>query len=482
MHVEVEFLHGLFRGDPDGAACTGGNAHAWEWPPSPGRLAAAFVAADGTGDRCAVTSGDELEWLERLPPPTIHACSDAIPTPLNERMVVEGGGHIDAKKCTMEYVGQKTTVARPSARVAMRLPTVRYSWDIGDERCDDHIVSLRLRAERIGYLGSADSPVRVRILTGEQPEAQGCEYRPDPHGDIMLNVPKPGTARALDAMFEQWMQHGPSISRQHFPMLNRKEKYQKRQSSSTRSPLRVGSVVAWLRLDRPVSGRRVRELTALFKRAVLWAHERKLNLGEPDPALHGHVDASGGYDLARWLALPNVMNDHSDGRIHGLALWLPPEADDEVMRKAAAAAKSVTHLCDGTGFSVRAYPNDRGDSRPWAACPDRWEVPSCEWVTAFPIVHERRADVCLTEVAKWCEHAGYPSPVSFRSSRSPLAPGAVDLAPCEVHVADRRQNPYSHFRLVFAEPIVGPVAIGKGRQRGLGLCAPADSSPVGRQG
>ena len=72
LAVSVEFLHGTFRGDPDGTANTGRLTRG-EWPPAPFRLFAALVAADGTRERCTVTDGTELEWFERLPPPVIHA-------------------------------------------------------------------------------------------------------------------------------------------------------------------------------------------------------------------------------------------------------------------------------------------------------------------------------------------------------------------------------------------------------------------------
>ena len=48
LAIEVELLHGTFRGDPDGTANTGGLTRG-EWPPAPARLFSAMVAADGTG-------------------------------------------------------------------------------------------------------------------------------------------------------------------------------------------------------------------------------------------------------------------------------------------------------------------------------------------------------------------------------------------------------------------------------------------------
>ena len=49
LAIAVEFLHGTFRGDPDGTANTG-RLQRGEWPPSPARLLAALVAADGGWD------------------------------------------------------------------------------------------------------------------------------------------------------------------------------------------------------------------------------------------------------------------------------------------------------------------------------------------------------------------------------------------------------------------------------------------------
>ena len=74
--ITVEFLHGTYRADPDGTAHTG-LLDRGEWPPAPSRLFAALVAADGTGQRCRVTDGSELSFLESLPPPTIRADDDS---------------------------------------------------------------------------------------------------------------------------------------------------------------------------------------------------------------------------------------------------------------------------------------------------------------------------------------------------------------------------------------------------------------------
>ena len=245
LAISVELLHGTFRGDPDGTANTGRLTRG-EWPPSPARLFAALVAADGTRQTCRVTDGAELAWFERLPPPVIHA--------------------------------------------DLALPDVGYPW--------------------------------------------------------------------------------------------------------------------------------------------------------------------------------------SRGRLHGLALWMPPECDVIERQMARDAAVAIRRLT-GRGVDVSVGPRD-DEARPVAAHPHRWLRQSRGWATAFPAIHERRRTLDLAEVARWCRHAGLPEPVAFRSARTPLVAGALDLAPVEVNRPGRPTRSYSHVELRFGQPVPGPVVIGAGRQRGFGLCVPVD--------
>ena len=238
------------------------------------------------------------------------------------------------------------------------------------------------------------------------------------------------------------------------------------------------SVAAWLQLRASVSGRRVTAVTTLFKKAVLAQYQRLF--GEPPAVLHGHGHDRTGYELARYLALPDVGFTHSRGRIHGLAVWLPPESNTELVQRVQVAAESIRQL-DSAGVNVAVHPW-AGEARPRAAHPDRWTRDrSVRWATAFPAIHERHGPLTLAEVGRWCAHAGLPEPISFRSDRRPLVHGGVDLAPAEVHRPGRPGRPYSHIELVFAEPISGPVVIGSGRQRGFGLCVPVTDDSAARQ-
>ena len=292
-------------------------------------------------------------------------------------------------------------------------------------------------------------------------------FIPDERGDTVIRVTEPGDLQILDRMYDEWCTRGASVSGLQFPALRHAMPYR---SPGSADPVDSGEVVAWIRLGAAVSGRRISAITALFKVAVLSQHQRIH--GEPPTVLHGHGFSGKGHDIARYLALPDVGYRWSRGRIHGLALWLPPGCDFTARQKAHDAALAIRRLT-GRGVDVSVAPRE-DEARPLAAHPDRWLHRSRSWATAFPAIHERRRTLDLAEVARWCRHAGLPEPLAFRSARTPLVAGAVDLAPVEVNRPDRPALPYCHVELRFAQPVPGPVVIGSGRQRGFGLCVPVD--------
>ena len=467
LAITVEFLHDTFRADPDGSAVTG-RAEFGEWPPSVARLLAAFVAADGMGDDCRVTSGDELEQLEGLGPPVIHAEAGPLHQPLRERFVAKA-----SKKHThQEYLAKKGDLVRPGTRVTLKESRVVYVWHDADPTA--WLDSLRLRAARIGYLGCADSPVRVRVdasLNDGETDALHA-YRPRSDGTCMVSVPRPGHhLAALEAAYRSWLTDGPSVSRSQFPVLRNLTAYAGPDDAVEEDE--AGAVVAWLRLEPGVAGRRIADVTAALKAATMSRYSRLFSDQLPRE-LHGHGFEGKGFELARYLALPNVGYDHSDGRILGAAVWLPRDCESAVVERVRAAARSLD-LLRGPNFDVKVAPW-RGDG-PLTARPSRWRQKSATWVTAVPAIHERFGRLDLPELRRWCRHAGLPEPVAYRRARVPLVRGALDLHPSEVKRAGPRDDhtkPYSHVAVRFAEAVRGPVVIGGGRSRGFGLCIPLD--------
>lgn len=464
--IDVEFLHSTFRADPTGTSHTGRLTQG-EWPPAPSRLLAAMIAADGTGERCRVTDGHELRLLEQAGPPVIHADPDPHHQELQTRYVVLHTGGSE-KKTHHEYAARSGVAVHPGVRVATRYNHATFIWEEIDAPLET-VDALKLRAARIGYLGTADSPVRVRVLTKKPDHIDPkTAFVPDITGNVYINVPKEGHLQLLDAMFNEWVERGAAVGRSQYPALRNLVAY-RHPSVDIRIRDLEGSFVS-LRLHVSVSGRKVGFLTNLFKKAVLNQHQRIH--GEPPPVLHGHGFKEKGYELARFLALPNVGYEHSKGQIHGLAVWLPPGLDSIVSRKISDSVRAVRKLYV-SGREIKVAPWEE-ETAPYAANPDRWTGRSRRWVTAIPAIYERYTTLTLDEVAKWCTHAGLPKPIKFRSSRHPLVRGGINLAPVEVHRHGRPSLPYSHVELVFTESVSGPVVIGSGRQRGFGLCIPVD--------
>ena len=470
--MSVELLFGTYRGDPDGTANTGRQARG-EWPPAPSRLLSALVAADGTGEACHVTDGRELSWFERLPPPRIHADARASHQPLHVRYVVKHasgqgiGTSGRAKWSQREYVARGAAPVRPGVRVSVRDPRVVYRWDVEPPPARI-LASLRRRAARVGYLGAADSPVRLRV--GHEPvDPLPALWEPDRNGNLALGVPRAGDVGVLDRMHDQWRRRGASVARLQFPALHRNVRYR---SPDFAARQRGGEVVAWLRLAEPVSGRRIGAVTGLFKAATLSLYQRLH--GDAPQVLHGHGFAATGYETARFLALPDVGREGATGRIGGLALWLP-EADAEVRRRVREAALGLRRLV-GRGLDIGVAACEGGEGL-GAVGPQAWTGPSRRWATAVPAIHERRRRLDLDELGRWCGHAGLPRPAAFRETRRPFVAAGLDLAPVEVNRPGRPGMPYSHVELRFAEPVDGPVALGSGRQRGFGLCIPLDGLP-----
>ncbi len=484
LAIKVDFLHGTFRADPDGSAVTG-LAEAGEWPPSVARLLAAFVAADGMGDDCRVTNGNELEFLESLGPPTIHAEARPHHQPLKERFVVKAStAAADRKHTHQEYPARKGDLVRPGARVALKCSRVVYVWDDVDPM--EWLRPLRLRAARVGYLGCADSPVRVRVTTAlDDDETEALHaFRPRADGTCMVSVPRPGHhLAALEAAYESWLTDGTSVSRSQFPVLRNLTAYSGPEDTIDEDE--AGAVVAWLRLEPGIPGRRIADVTATLKAATMSKYRRLF--GDPLPrVLHGHGFEDKGFEIARYLALPNVGYDRSDGQILGAAVWLPRDCGATTVERVRAAARSLIEL-RGPKLDVKVFPW-RGDG-PLTARPSRWRQKSATWVTAVPAIHERFGRLDLPELQLWCRHAGLPEPVTFRRARVPLVRGALNLHPSQVERSTPHSHgaakPYSHIAVRFAEPVRGPVVLGGGRSRGFGLCIPlhhASMAPTNNSG
>lgn len=465
LTVTVELLHGTIRATGAADTALTGAGDAGEWPPSPARLFSALVAADGTGDRQRITDGRELRVLETAPPPRIIASrmGEVLRAPLHERFVVVDA---TAEGSVQEYAARKAIPVRPGTRLAPASATITYLWDVDADA--DTLRGLARRAARVGYLGCSDSPARVTVSSGSEPEAGVEAWAPSDRGRVVLPVPYDGFLAHLDDAFAR-TRAGEAVRRAWIP--NRYVRYLEPGAADETAH---APVVLWLRFDAAVSGRRVLAVTETLRAAVLDQYTRLVGAEAVPAVLHGHGFEGRGYRHAQFVALPDVGHRHARGRLHGAAVILPPGTSGEVVEGVRTSLWQISSLHRPGVFHVGVRPHG-GEDRPAAASPARWAGPATRWVSATPVVHERWAKrgPDLAEIERWCEHAGIDAkPVWFRTSPVPIVGGALALHPREVHRDPGDRRPYSHLEVAFDRRVEGPVVLGRGRHFGLGLMAP----------
>lgn len=491
LAIDVELLFGTIRaGSPDDLAITG-DGDPGEWPPSPARLLAALVAADGTGDRMRVTTGVELALLEQADPPLVvcdrELAADEDPavdrtgllrSPQQERFVV-----VDANvsgSTVQEYPLRKAEAVRRAAVLAPRTGHITYIWP-GVRPAPTEVEGLRARAARVGYFGCADSPVRVtvQVLDGGGPveAADGrAVWRPEEDGDVFVETPYPGMVDNLDRQFGAFTA-GQWVRRAWLPS--------HRTAYRTPGPLAPAAVtpmpvVIWLNLPKSVAGRHILALTGALRAATIAHLQEVRGAGAELPfEVTGHGASTDDWDQVQFLALPNVGYRHSDGRVHGLAVAVPAGTSPVLVEELRVAVSHILELRLAGGRLVAIERQGSGANT--AATPRRWTRPSRRFVSGFPVVQDRFAKrgPSLADVERWCTQAHLPPPLRARLHPLPFAPGAVVLRPHEAVRSGRERRPYTHLEVEFGGPVCGPVAIGHLRSFGLGLLVPVDSREEG---
>lgn len=466
LAITVEFLHGTFRAtDADDLTITRQPKPTGEWPPAPVRLFAALVAADGTGARQTVTDGlSDLDALAAARPPRIRASSlkEVASTHHQLRYVI-----VNERKdnTSQNYPARGNQGVAPGVTSSAPWPYVEYLWDDVDLHPHDERL-LKARCARIGYLGCADSPVRVRVGRAPAQGALATWWEPDRAGDATVGVPGPGLIEALDAAYLRFS--GGGVSRRAWtatPMASY------RSPDGRRQPRTAGPTTVWLRFDRAIDGRKVLAVADTLRSAVLEHVERVLGDRALVPSvLHGHGHHG---EVARWIPLPHAGHRYADGRIRGACIWLPPDTPADVIAEVHDAAASVSSLVKPGVFAVDVMPFD-GAERPLATNPQRWTSLRRRFATVFPALYERRVKrpLELDDLRVWCNHAGLPEPVWFRAIPVPAVTGGASLHPHQMFRRADQGRPYTHLEIEFGESVAGPVVIGRGRQYGLGLMVP----------
>jgi CRISPR-associated protein Csb2 len=206
--------------------------------------------------------------------------------------------------------------------------------------------------------------------------------------------------------------------------------------------------------------------------------------------------------------LPFVGHEHADGALLGIGLALPTACSEDERR---AVHETIRHLEARSRSSpaeesptVRLLLGDAGtlelERVAWGESPRKtlrsgtWTRASRFWASATPVALDRNpgdlhdsdaakrsaafavaADLVRTAVTRVAPEAGRLLR-TVDVVRSCVLPGTAkpQAFPRFPIARGRPQRVLVHVRLVFDEPVCGPLLVGAGRYYGLGLCMPLD--------
>jgi CRISPR-associated protein Csb2 len=181
--------------------------------------------------------------------------------------------------------------------------------------------------------------------------------------------------------------------------------------------------------------------------------------------------------------LISVGFPHATGRCYGIGIAARAKAGFNALQ--ARLMNGPLSVAFGLRLiSFRVASHD--DALPWSATSNRYRKSSSSWSTAtpmiFPIVPRNRDGERLEEIVQRSldilegdQDGAFPKIVSVSADIYSALSGSFP-AP-----AFRKRYPdvgviLRHIRLRFAEPVRGPILIGKGAHRGWGLCLPDEEN------
>jgi CRISPR-associated protein Csb2 len=476
-----------------------------EWPPHPGRVFMALVAAHfSTGEDAEERRA--LEWLERQPAPAIRA-SKAAPRSFVETYVPANDQH--------NGILSRPRQPRSFAKARPEEETVFLSWPSEiPEGLRGALASLCRKVTRIGHSASL-----VQVWVAEDP----AEWNWEPTagiGHVRLRVAGPGTLRSLEKSFnrkriEEYEELEKAVAVSSGAARNRMRALLRERFPSGPPACERPQIHNWVGYVTPErGGTPAHKLTGPFDPdflvlAVVEGNalglESTLQLtgalrnaamkaaGENPPEwLTGHTreGAPSQAPHAAFFPLPFVGHRHADGHLLGLGIALP--------RTLTASAEGISELRERLGplfFDPESgeprrihlwkegvwdwwLERESRQSPPLTLQQSTWTGPARTWASVTPVVfhhHPKRREGDMERVLR----------DAFASALLP-APESVAIHPISAHAGagPARSLPsfdaggaglcryQAHATVVFPEPVEGPVLAGRGRYRGYGLFAP----------
>jgi len=422
-----------------------------EWPPHPGRLFSALVAAChalGLAERGAAV----LRWLERQEAPALY-CSTATARSAPRVFTPVNDPDNDALLLPLRLRQPRTFPC-----IVPVEPRVYFIWPQAEPDAEQRRLLAHLAAHVV-YLGASQSLVQVGLCNA--PPAPN--WSPGDQGELVLRVASPGRFDELETLYRLGRRPTPGLLQPYVSVSK---------VSEPAMPTATGAFADFLsfrcRGGPPLRLENALLLTMAARRAVLSL------AGTTAPAsLHGH----GPHPHCAWLPLPWVGQPQADGRLLGLAVLLPHTlAQDE--RQAVLRILARLHRITLPGGQVWQVEPATLDQRAtlwrhtWAAAARVWSSVTPVILDRFPRPGRTGREVADI-IAASCRQMGYGTPAAIALSRYSTLEGVPPSARFRVRrQVQEPQRPYTHVMLQFAESVRGPLVIGAGKYFGLGLLRP----------
>jgi CRISPR-associated protein Csb2 len=330
-----------------------------------------------------------------------------------------------------------------------------------------HAAALQQLASHVTYLGHSSSLVRVST-TLYPPNATFC---PSEAGGFVFRVPTKGRLKQLEEAFV----------RQSRPTAGMYCGYRRVDPDEATAPPVGDSVfdetIVFSREEgQPVPLRATLHLTSTVRNALMDLASK------PSELISGHQANGAPSERPHMAIIPLASIDHfyADGSILGFAVVLPRHLGrfdvrrQEVLR-ALAGLEQITSRRGEMRVVHWRIRRITGDESRKALRMASYVGPAREWATVTPIVLDRYpkdkdgADE-RTIIADACVNIGLPRPIRVETS---IASPFRGVPPSRHFVSFGKGHPRRghriHAVLTFAEPIRGPVILGKNRYLGLGL-------------
>lgn len=500
VHIHDGRYHGL------------GDNRSPEWPPSPMRLFSALTAGAFGGrwaveDRAAKDAA--FRWLEQLPPPVIatpHAVK-GMPTgtyvPNND---------IDSVGGDLSRVGEiRGAIKLFHPHIFDAETPILYVWPLETDNVEAEAVCAL--SDRLYALGRGIDMAYARAKVVDAQEAQA---RLSAHGGVVsrpvvsgkgqrLNCPQGGS---FDSLVRR---HEGSLQRfaEHRDGRTRRTVFRQAGNIEARSVLYGQSTTHLIYELRYSEDANEGEFYALSPdRGLNLAIEVREHLvavmsqafpdraGDAERFIRGRKDASEA-DKARrlrFLPLPSIGHQHTAQAVRRLAIEIPtgfPFNTDDI----DWALNGLNHNSDGEVQPWVLTPPETNESgrRVEADMLKNYSQPSRRWRTVTPVAlsaspvghHEnggqraRRQGKAVASLRNALRHAGF-DPARIAISVRQEAYQRHGLPAARYHYppdARFHADALYHAELSFAEPVEGPLLIGRGAFLGLGLFEPVHEPP-----